>query len=72
LGRRLRYRLLRFRDADRKQMQFFGARANLRRRCFNAINGGKDEISGEQIGPPSPRSQATFWIMPKSAPVWTT
>lgn len=34
-----------------KQMQFFGARANLAKALLYAINGGKDEIYGEQIGP---------------------
>jgi formate C-acetyltransferase len=36
-----------------KQMQFFGARANLAKVLLYAINGGKDEISGEQIAPES-------------------
>ena len=34
-----------------KQMQFFGARANLAKCMLYAINGGRDEISGHQVGP---------------------
>jgi len=34
-----------------KQMQYFGARANLAKTLLYAINGGRDELSGEQIGP---------------------
>ena len=34
-----------------KQMQFFGARANLAKCLLYAINGGKDERTGEQIAP---------------------
>ena len=34
-----------------KQMQFFGARVNLAKTMLYAINGGRDEVSGKQVGP---------------------
>ncbi len=37
-----------------KQMQFFGARANLAKVILYGINGGRDEKSGMQVGPEMP------------------
>jgi formate C-acetyltransferase len=37
-----------------RQMQFFGARVNLAKALLYAINGGRDEMSGDQIAPATP------------------
>jgi formate C-acetyltransferase len=38
-------------------MQFFGARANLAKCLLYAINGGRDELTGEQVSPPLTAAQ---------------
>ncbi len=37
-----------------RQMQFFGARVNLAKTLLYAINGGRDELTGAQVGPAHP------------------
>ncbi|MET8977997.1 formate C-acetyltransferase [Streptomyces sp. NPDC004539] len=37
-----------------RQMQFFGARVNLAKALLYAVNGGRDEMTGDQIAPPAP------------------
>ncbi len=43
-----------------KQMQFFGARANLAKCLLYAINAGRDELTGKQVGPASAPIQGEY------------
>ncbi|WP_214110460.1 formate C-acetyltransferase [Acrocarpospora catenulata] len=53
-----------------RQMQFFGARVNLAKTLLYAINGGRDEMTGEQVGPAVPPVTGDYLSYEEVAPAF--
>lgn len=53
-----------------RQMQFFGARVNLAKTLLYAVNGGRDEMTGEQVAPAVPALEGDYLSYDEVAPAF--